>query len=128
MDEVKLTVPAMPQHLHLLRAVVSSVAARENLSLDAIDDLQLAVDEAASFMLDLPDAEELCLSVGFDAGKVVARLTISSGSDWPPPGATESLAWKVMEGLTDEAAFAQEQGRNVIRLAKSPDADGANDG
>lgn len=128
MDEVKLTVPAMPEHLHLLRAVVSSVAARKNLSLDAIDDLQLAVDEAASFMLDLPDADELRLAVGYEEGRVVARLTIASGSEWPPPGATGSLAWKVMEGLTDEVAFTEEEGRKVIRLAKSPDAAGAVDG
>lgn len=121
MDEVRLTVPAAPGFIHLLRAVVSSVGARQNLSLDAIDDLQIAVDEAASFLLALPDAEQITLRVGLDGSHIVARIAVVSESEWPPPRVEDGLAWKVMAGLTDEAGFEIDDGQRVIRLVKIPD-------
>lgn len=121
MDEVKLTVPAMPEFIHLMRAVVASVAARQDLSLDSIDDLTIAVDEAAAYLMGSDPSDDIVLKVGVDEGSVVARVSVPASSQpWPPPEGKEGLAWKVMEGLADKADFESDGDRRAIRLTKAP--------
>ena len=45
-DTIAISVPARAEFLHVVRTVVGSVAARCNLTIDAIEDLRIAVDEA----------------------------------------------------------------------------------
>src|ERR1700730_4895434 len=45
MGDVSLSVPAKPDFLHVVRAVVSGVGARQGLSYDAINELWLAARE-----------------------------------------------------------------------------------
>jgi len=44
-DEIHLEVPATPDLLRLVRVVASGLASRLGFSIDAIDDVRLAVDE-----------------------------------------------------------------------------------
>jgi len=50
-DAVRITVPARAEFLHVVRTVVGSVAARNDLTIDAIEDLRIAVDEACAQLL-----------------------------------------------------------------------------
>ncbi len=50
-DTVELTVPADPAYLSVLRTVIASLAARRDFTLDEIDDLRIAVDEAGALLL-----------------------------------------------------------------------------
>ena len=50
-DTVELTVPADPAYLSVLRTVIASLAAQRDFTLDEIDDLRIAVDEAGALLL-----------------------------------------------------------------------------
>ena len=44
-DEVRLTVPAMPEFLRLTRVTAAGLASRLGFSFDEVEDLRLAIDE-----------------------------------------------------------------------------------
>ena len=50
-DVISLTIPASMRFVRLARIAVASIARRRGLSIRAIDDLRLAVDEAFSLLL-----------------------------------------------------------------------------
>lgn len=120
-DTVTVTVPSDPEFLHVLRQLTGGVAARLSLTIDDIDDLKLAVDEAASSMLTrLPSSSEIALALNADVDTL--RATISSDAltePWPIPGLLDSLSWKVITGLVGDAkAERDESGRPSIVLLK----------
>ncbi|MGZ5212396.1 MAG: anti-sigma regulatory factor [Actinomycetota bacterium] len=120
-DTVTVTVPPDPGFLHILRQLTGGVAARIRLTIDDIEDLKLAVDEAASSMLTrLPASSEITLAL--DTDDATLRATVSSDAPtegWPIPGLLDSLSWKVITGLVGEAsAERDESGRPSIVLLK----------
>lgn len=50
-DEVALTLPADSGYVALLRSVTAGLAARCDLTIDEIEDLRIAVDEACALLL-----------------------------------------------------------------------------
>jgi serine/threonine-protein kinase RsbW len=113
-------VPAKPEFLHLMRAVVASVGARGDLSYDDIDDLQIAIDEAGSYLLAVASEEsEFELRVDSDAHLVSATIQITNpAGQWPPSRGEDSLAWKVLSGLMDRAEFLIDDASPGISLSK----------
>ncbi len=51
-DSVDLRVPADPAYLAILRTAAAALAVRLDLTLDDIEDLRIAVDEACALLLD----------------------------------------------------------------------------
>jgi serine/threonine-protein kinase RsbW len=107
MPDITLTIPAQPEHLHLLRVAAAAGAARQGFSLDDIDDLRIAVTEGAAYLVDLrPGAGKIVLRVFSSPDALMAVLcTDAHPAQWPPPNAEKTLAWKVLAGLADESAF-----------------------
>ncbi len=130
MEQLLLKIPARAQYLHLLRAVISSVAARMNLTFDELDDLQIAADEAGSFMLAAKlDSPPDYLNVGAAQGSVSAEMWMEGNTkQWPPDGATKGLAWTVITALTNDAEFHRREGWPAISFSKTVRGDEANDG
>ncbi len=118
-DTVTVTVPSDPGFLHILRGMAGGVAARLPLTIDDIDDLKLAVDEAASSLVTrLPSSTEIALALITNDGTL--RATVSSDAPaevWPTDGLLDSLSWKVITGLVGDArAERDERGRASIVL------------
>jgi serine/threonine-protein kinase RsbW len=118
---VHVSVPSRAEFLALLRAVTGGVATRMELSIDAIDDLRLAIDEAVAFLLTTnedPSRVEMRLD------PTDAELTATIGTDsqvggWPPPGYEATLPWQVITALTDTATTARsEVGTPTITIVK----------
>lgn len=119
--DIVVSVPARPEFLHVLRSVVASVAARLDFPYDAIEDLRIAVDEACAQLL----------SQGKGATQIRVRITPSAGAidvlvsadapavAWPPPEAEQSLAWQVIEALSDRAALERDDGAPAVRFSKA---------
>lgn len=105
--DVSVRIPARAEFLHLLRAVAAGVAARRGHPLDGIEDLKIAVSEAAAYLIDVrPPAGRIYLRLFSHPTSLEAVLcTNVPAARWPPPGAERSLAWKVLSVLADEAAF-----------------------
>jgi serine/threonine-protein kinase RsbW len=114
-----LDVPAEPNHVHILRAVAASVAARLPMSLDDIDDLRLAVDEAAARLLQLPRGTRLTLEMAASAeGLSVELSTDADASGWPEPDVRATLPWKILAALGDHVVFERRDGVARIGFRK----------
>lgn len=119
-SDVVVSVPARPDFVHVLRSVTASVAARINLPYDDIDDLRLAVDEASAQLL-VVASEGSALTLRIIPTEDFLELVVAINAtrvDWPPPEAEESLAWRLMSALADEARFERSDHGPALRLTK----------
>ena len=108
---VSVDVPATAVFIQVLRNVVAGVAARLDLPIDEIEDIRLAVTEAASLLLEEGDATSLQMSIGRDGDTMEVTLTSDGRSDpWPTDRVKGSWPWLVMKGLTDEVRADRAEG------------------
>jgi serine/threonine-protein kinase RsbW len=124
-SDVVVTVPSRAVFVHVLRSVAASVAARNDLPVDDIDDLRMAIDEASSQLLMLgPSSATLTLRLRALDGEVEAVVSVDgpAPAEWPPPAFRESLAWNVLSGLSDELSFELPDGAPAIRVVKRSSA------
>ena len=100
---VSVDVPATAVFVQVLRNVVAGVAARLDMPIDQIEDIRLAVTEAASLLLDEADATSLRMIIGRDGDTLDVTLTTDGRVDpWPTDRVLASWPWLVVKGLTDE--------------------------
>ena len=114
-----LAVPASGAYLGVLRTATAGLAARLQFTLDEIEDLRIAVDEACAILLAVAalDAELACrFTVTDDTLTVEAAVPAASRAVRLPSG--ESFAWQVLSALTDEVSAQVINGRVMIQLTK----------
>ena len=100
---VSVDVPATPVFVQVLRNVVAGVAARLDMPIDQIEDLRLAVTEAASLLLGEGDPTSLAMTIGRGDDVLDVTLTSDGRADpWPTERVASSWPWLVVKGLTDE--------------------------
>ncbi len=100
-DVVELRLPADPAYLAVLRTATAGLAARLDFTLDEIEDLRIAVDEACALLLaDSEPGEPMtcAFTLGDDSIEVVLSARTSSGRA-PSSG---SFAWTVLTALAGE--------------------------
>jgi serine/threonine-protein kinase RsbW len=118
-DVVLLAVPASGAYLGVLRTATAGLAARLQFTLDEIEDLRIAVDEACAILLAVAslDAELACrFTVTDDTLTVEATVPAASAAVRLPSG--ESFAWQVLSALTDEVSAQVIRGQVTIQLTK----------
>jgi serine/threonine-protein kinase RsbW len=126
-DVVLLAVPASGAWLGVLRTATASLASRLQFTLDEIEDLRIAVDEACAILLALAslDAVLSCrFTVTDDALTVDATVPTDNPSTVRLPSG-ESFAWQVLSALADDVAAAIEDNLISIRLTKRRPASAA---
>jgi serine/threonine-protein kinase RsbW len=119
-DSVRLSIPARSEYIHVLRSVTAAIAGRLPLSLDDVDDLRLAVDEACARLLALPGEPttfRLDLRTLPDRLEVVAAVDTPTQT-WPPIGFEDTLAWRVLSALAESVRFELWNGAPAIRIVK----------
>jgi serine/threonine-protein kinase RsbW len=106
-DRVLVRVPASPELVRVLRAVASSVAARTDMSFDAIEEVRIAVDEAATVLLGFPTADGAVLELMLEplGDGLRARLALRPAVTGDPDGIRATWSWLVLEGLCQDVAF-----------------------
>jgi serine/threonine-protein kinase RsbW len=114
---VGLQVPAVDVYVSTLRLIAASVATRSELTVDDVEDLRLAVDEACSLLLPhaMPGTTlnaEFALSPGFLGVDVSV-----AAADGAEPDRT-GYAWTVLSALAGPVTTRFGDGRLVIALAK----------
>lgn len=116
---VELAVPAAPASLALLRAVVASLAAGLDFTLDEIDDLRIAVDEAGALLLPHA-ASDAPLTAVFhpSAAGVRAEVSVTVAAGSPAEPDRSSFAWLVLVSLTDSTELVRSGQRLSLVLAK----------
>ncbi|GAB7193275.1 anti-sigma regulatory factor [Kineococcus sp. NUM-3379] len=103
-DLVELRVPADPAYLTVVRTASAGLAARLDLTLDEIEDLRIAVDEACTLLLD-PQAEHGEITALFRLGSGVLEVEVRGPATVLPE--RSSFAWAVLEALVGEVATGQ---------------------
>ena len=102
MNTIDLAVPANPEYVGLIRSAAAHIAAHADLTLDAIDDLRLAVDEAFAVLIaHKPDSGAVTIKFTIHSEQLDIELTGPAGS---PPPAKSSFAWTVLSALVHEVS------------------------
>lgn len=114
---VSISIPSSADHVSLLRALVGFYAARQDFTLEEVDDLRMAVEEAAVQLLRRTTEDRLHLEVERRGDRLEARLHAAVGDDVPVMDDT-SLSWMILSALADELRVTSEHGSAVVRMTK----------
>lgn len=116
---VVVSIPGDAAYLHVFRAITGSVAARLRMPVDAIEDLRLAVHEAATYLMTATGGAELSLELQATERDLRATVTADAVvAVWPPTGFEGSLARRVMAGLADASMVRLRGNAPAIELRK----------
>lgn len=98
---VEVRVPADSSYVALLRTATATLAARADFTLDEIDDLRIAIDEACALLLPnaAPDAMIDCRFTVADNSLMIDVTTATRTATKPDP---TSFAWMVLTALAGE--------------------------
>ncbi|MCW2542663.1 MAG: putative anti-sigma regulatory factor, serine/threonine protein kinase [Frankiales bacterium] len=100
-DIVRLQLPAVGAYLSVLRSATAGLAARLNFTLEEIEDLRIAVDEACALLL--PSAVAGAhLDCEFQLSPDELRVTVSVLTVDGEQPARDSFAWTVLSALAGE--------------------------
>ena len=129
-DHVTVGMPAEGAYLSVLRTATAGLAARLDFTLDEIEDLRIAVDEACAMLLSqaIPGTNLEC---AFDLGAEEMTITVSVTAAGPRIPARDTFAWTVLSalaGTVDSRLGPDDQVSIVLRKRRenvSPGASGA---
>lgn len=100
---IRIVLPADPRFLATLRVAVRAAAALSDLVADDIEDMQIAVDEAATLLLAVASplpGQELCAELLVAPTSFRAEVSVQSASG--KVIARDGLAWLMLTGLDPE--------------------------
>jgi serine/threonine-protein kinase RsbW len=116
--DAELRLPADSAYLAVLRTATAGLAARINFTLDDIEDLRIAVDEACAILL--PQARPASeLECRFWLGQATMTVAVGASCDHPRPPAEQGFAWRVLSALTTHVDSTVEDDRLVLTLSRS---------
>ena len=126
-DQVTIRMPAEGAYLSVLRTATAGLAARLDFTLDEIEDLRIAVDEACGMLLAqaAPGAELEC---DFTLGEDRMNIAVSTSASQPRPPARDTFAWTVLSalaGTVDSRLEPDDQVAIVLRKRKETTKSGA---
>ena len=120
-DAVEIRIPADVVYVSTLRLTAASLAARCDLTIDDIEDLRLAVDEACALLLPHA-AEKSTLDARFElhAGRLVVETTVATDEAAEPD--RSGFAWTVLGALASSVDVRNADGRLAIVVTKAREA------
>ena len=116
-DHVELRVPASSAYVSVLRTAAAGLAARLDFTVDDIEDLRIAVDEACAVILPLAEADAR-LSARFDLEPRRLQVTVSVPSTATEPPSRNTFAWTVLTALAGEVDASVDNGTITLTLRK----------
>jgi len=117
-DIVSVRLPAEGAYLAVLRTTTASLAARLDFTLDEIEDLRIAVDEACCLLL-ADAAPEAVLTSAFEMSDDAIQVTVSTQTSHQRGPARESFAWTVLSALAGHVdSWTEPDGQQAIALIK----------
>ena len=126
-DHVAVCMPAEGAYLSVLRTATAGLAARLDFTLDEIEDLRIAVDEACAMLLSqaIPGTN---LGCAFDLGAEEMTITVSVTAAEPRIPARDTFAWTVLSalaGTVDSRLGPDDQVSIVLRKRRENAGPGA---
>ena len=121
-DHVSLRLPADGAYLSVLRTAAAGLASRLNFTLDDIEDLRIAVDEACAMLL--PKAVDgATLECGFDLKPGELDIAVSLPTSDGALPSRDTFAWTVLTALAGEVGASADGGTVTITMAKRSTTD-----
>jgi serine/threonine-protein kinase RsbW len=116
-DHVEMRVPASGAYISVLRTAAAGLAARLDFTIDDIEDLRIAVDEACAVILPLAETDAR-LSARFDLepGRLQVAVSVPSAATEPP--SRNTFAWTVLTALAGEVDASVNDGTVTLTLRK----------
>jgi len=114
-NAVTVSFPAQTQYVSLARTMAAAMAVRADLPIDQLEDLRLAVDEAAAqIVLDAVAGSEMrCVFVeALGSLHIEVRGVTASGA----VPATNTFGWTVLTALVDEVTASVDAGEVCLTL------------
>jgi serine/threonine-protein kinase RsbW len=117
-DVVVITLPAQSAYLSVLRTATAGLAARLDFTIDEIEDLRIAVDEACAMLL--PQAVSGAdITCEFHLEEGAIRVAVSVGTVDGQQPSRDTFAWTVLSALAgDVDSSADAEQRVTITLRK----------
>lgn len=116
-DVVELELPADPAYLGVVRTACAGLGARLDLTLDEIEDLRIAVDEACTLVLPTgrgPRDAGIRLRATFSVSPVALAVRVQGPNPLLP--GDSSYAWAVLEALAGDVSSGVEATGSWIAL------------
>ncbi|MDQ3103968.1 MAG: hypothetical protein M3Q87_01865 [Actinomycetota bacterium] len=115
---VVLSVPAAGVYVSVIRTAAAGLGARLDFTLDNIEDLRIAVDEACVLLLEQaqPGSD---ITVEFTLGDEDLRVRAAVPCDHPRVPSQEGFSWTVLAALTTGLAMEVDGSDLVIVLDRS---------
>ena len=100
-DQVTVRLPAEGAYLSVLRTATAGLAARLDFTLDEIEDLRIAVDEACAMLLSqaIPGTNLEC---DFELSADLMTITVAVVAAQPRTPARDTFAWTVLSALAGD--------------------------
>jgi serine/threonine-protein kinase RsbW len=116
-DHVELRVPATGAYLAVLRTAAAGLAARLDFTLDDIEDLRIAVDEACALLLPIA-VDGAQLTCRFELRGTVLQVAVSVPSTVDAPPEPGSFAWTVLSALAEDVEAVHDNDMITLKLSK----------
>jgi len=117
-DVVTIKLPAAGAYLSVLRTATAGLAARLDFTLDEIEDLRIAVDEACAMLLtQAVGGADLECTFGLDGDSMRVAVSVLTVDGVEP--SRDTFAWTVLSALAgDVSSAADSDNRITITLLK----------
>jgi serine/threonine-protein kinase RsbW len=120
METIKVTVPASPRYLAVVRLAAAGLASRLGFTIDDIEDLKIAVDELAGYLTG-PRGRDGTLEVRFHVHD--DRIEIEGVAILAQAGSVRTdlseLSRQILDTVVDRATLSQADGRPIFSLMKA---------
>jgi len=114
-DEVTLTFGVDTRNMGLARTVAATMAARAGLTVDRLEDVRLAVDEAVSQVIsEAPRDGKVACRFEVTADSLLIDVTAPNASGRYP--STDTFGWTVLRALVDEVSPDIDDSTLTLRL------------
>lgn len=118
---IELTVPAEERMMMVIRLTTAGVVTRANLTLDAADDVKMAVEEAAGCLIKFSGCARL--RIGYNIGGDELRIYVRAEcTDLTPMEQTQDELYTIrciLESMVDEVLLSgRQRGITGIELRK----------
>ncbi len=119
---VRLDVPADSSYSVLIRAAVAALAARQQFSLDRIEDARLAATEAFGLVA-LRASADAIVHVTITAGEsdIDVAVVAQTDADRQSKGGPGSLGWTLLTSLVDQLSEIEREGDAGVWLSVRSD-------
>ena len=118
-DLVEIKLPAVSAYLSVLRTATAGLAARLDFTLDEIEDLRIAVDEACAMLLAQADTHAGGdLTCTFELGSDSLDVAVSVPTVDPALPDQDTFAWTVLTALAGEVSADYSGGRLRLTMHK----------